>query len=188
MSRRSGAFNRFYTRKLGVLDQQLLKSPFSLSEARVLYELAHRDDAAAKEIGIELGSIPAISAESFEKFDDDGLISRKPLASDRRQHRARADRQGAPGLRQARAQLAATRSAAMLAALPHGDGERLVAAMATIERLLGTERRAAAGHPARPPPGDMGWVVQSHGALYAARIRFELLVRGDGRRRSRRNS
>ncbi len=81
------AFNRFYTRKLGVLDQQLLKSPFSLSEARVLYELAHRDDAAAKQIGIELGLDPGYLSRIVQKFDEDGLITRKPLASDRRQYR-----------------------------------------------------------------------------------------------------
>ena len=81
------AFNRFYTRKLGVLDQQLLKSPFSLSEARVLYELAHREELAAKEIGIELGLDPGYLSRIVQKFDEDGLITRKPLASDRRQYR-----------------------------------------------------------------------------------------------------
>src|SRR5258708_27537465 len=78
------AFNRFYTRKLGVLDQQLLKSPFSLSEARVLYELAHRDDPAAKEIGGELGLDPGYLSRIMQKLDESGLITRKPLASDRR--------------------------------------------------------------------------------------------------------
>src|ERR1700750_3033827 len=81
------AFNRFYTRKLGVLDQQLLKSPFSLSEARVLYELAHRQDPAAKEIGIELGLDPGYLSRIVQKFCDDGLLTRKPLPSDRRQIR-----------------------------------------------------------------------------------------------------
>ena len=81
------AFNRFYTRKLGVLDQQLLKSPFSLSEARVLYELAHREELAAKEIGIELGLDPGYLSRIVQKFDEDGLITRKPLPSDRRQYR-----------------------------------------------------------------------------------------------------
>src|SRR5215213_8756734 len=81
------AFNRFYTRKLGVLDQQLLKSPFSLSEARVLYELAHRDDAAVKQIGIELGLDPGYLSRIVQKFCEDGLITRKPLPSDRRQYR-----------------------------------------------------------------------------------------------------
>src|SRR3979411_2031382 len=80
-------FNRFYTRKLGVLDQQLLKSPFSLSEARVLYELAHREDPAAKEIGIELGLDPGYLSRIVQKFDEDGLIARKPLQSDRRPNR-----------------------------------------------------------------------------------------------------
>src|SRR5205807_5463266 len=81
------AFNRFYTRKLGVLDQQLLKSPFSLSEARVLYELANRADPAAKQIGIELGLDPGYLSRILQKFNDDGLITRKPLPRDRRQYR-----------------------------------------------------------------------------------------------------
>src|SRR6202158_1068720 len=83
------AFNRFYTRKLGVLDQQLLKSPFSLSEARVLYELATREDLAAKEIGIELGLDPGYLSRIIQNFDDNGLITRKPVPSDRRQYRLR---------------------------------------------------------------------------------------------------
>src|SRR3981189_531574 len=80
------AFNRFYTRKLGVLDQHFMKSPFSLSEGRVLYELAHREDLAAKEIGIELGLDPGYLSRIVQKFDEDGLITRKPLPSDRRQN------------------------------------------------------------------------------------------------------
>ena len=130
------AFNRFYTRKLGVLDQQLLKSPFSLSEARVLYELAHRENLAAKEIGIELGLDPGYLSRIVQNFDDNGLITRKPLPSDRRQYRLSLTAKG----RQAFAKLDRSSHddvAAMLAALPPGDSERLTGAMATIERLLG---------------------------------------------------
>src|SRR5882724_8225921 len=79
------AFNRFYTRKLGVLDQQLLKSPYSLSEARVLYELAHREDLSAKEIGNELGLDAGYLSRIVQNFDENGLITRKPLPADRRQ-------------------------------------------------------------------------------------------------------
>src|SRR5215475_15849830 len=75
------AFNRFYTRKLGVLDQQLLKSPFSLSEARVLYELAHGGELSAKEIGLELGLDPGYLSRIVQSFDEAGLIARKPLAT-----------------------------------------------------------------------------------------------------------
>src|SRR3979490_2865654 len=79
------AFNRFYTRKLGVLDQQLLKTPFSVSEARVLYELATSENPAAKEIGIELGLDPGYLSRIIQNFDENGLVTRKPLLSDRRQ-------------------------------------------------------------------------------------------------------
>src|SRR6266550_7577621 len=80
------AFNRFYTRKLGVLDQHLMQSPYSLSEARVLYELAHREAPSAKEIGTELGLDAGYLSRIVQNFDENGLITRTPLSSDRRQH------------------------------------------------------------------------------------------------------
>jgi DNA-binding MarR family transcriptional regulator len=80
------AFNRFYTRRLGVLEQHLLDSPFSLAEARVLYELAHRDNAAAKAIGTELGLDPGYLSRIIQNFQDKGLITRKASAADRRQY------------------------------------------------------------------------------------------------------
>jgi DNA-binding MarR family transcriptional regulator/GNAT superfamily N-acetyltransferase len=174
------AFNRFYTSRLGVLDQHLLNSPFSLSEARVLYELAHRDDPAAKEIGGELGLDPGYLSRIMQKLDESGLITRKPLASDRRQYRLGLTAKG----RQAFAKLDQSSHdevAAMLGGL--GDGERtaLVGAMAAIARTL--EPQAA-----RQPhvllrshrPGDIGWVASRHGAIYAQEfgwdISFEALV------------
>src|SRR5450759_720496 len=172
------AFNRFYTRKLGVLDQQLLKSPFSLSEARVLYELAQRDNPAAKEIGIELGLDPGYLSRIIQNFDENGLITRKPLPSDRRQYRLSLTARG----RQAFARI--DRSShdevgTVLATLSRGDGRRLIEAMATIERLLGAS--PASPQPAilrGPRPGDMGWVVQSHGWLYAGEYGFDFAFEG----------
>src|SRR3977135_210593 len=123
------AFNRFYTRKLGVLDQQLLKSPFSLSEARVLYELASRANPAAKEIGTELGLDPGYLSRIIQNFDENGLITRKALPSDRRQYRLSLTANG----RQAFAKLDRSSHddiADLLAKLPRGDGKRLVDAMA----------------------------------------------------------
>ena len=172
------AFNRFYTRKLGVLDQQLLKTPFSLSEARVLYELANGENLAAKEIGIELGLDPGYLSRIIQNFDENGLITRKPLPSDRRQHQLGLTAKG----RQAFAKVNRSSHddvAAMLAALPRGDSERLVGAMAVIERLLGGPRVPPPPATLRGPrPGDMGWVVQSHGSLYASEYGFDSSFEG----------
>jgi DNA-binding MarR family transcriptional regulator/GNAT superfamily N-acetyltransferase len=172
------AFNRFYTRKLGVLDQQLLKSPFSLSEARVLYELANRENPAAKQIGIELGLDPGYLSRIIQNFDENGLITRMPLPSDRRQYQLGLTAKG----REAFAKVNRSSHddvAAMLATLPRGEGQRLIAAMAVIERLLGASDVASPPATLRDPrPGDMGWVVQSHGSLYASEYGFDSSFEG----------
>ena len=172
------AFNRFYTRKLGFLDQHLLKSPFSLSEARVLYELATRENLSAKEIGIELGLDAGYLSRIVQNFDDSGLITRKPAPSDRRQYQLSLTAKG----RQAFAKINRSSHdeiANMLAALAPGDSRRLVEAMTTVERLLGEP--PASRPPAvlrEPRPGDMGWVVQSHGSLYASEYGFDASFEG----------
>jgi len=172
------AFTRFYTTRLGVLDQRLLKSPFSLSEARVLYELANRENPSAKAVGTELGLDAGYLSRIVQKFEDDGLIKRKPSPSDRRQYRLTLTAKGRQSFsnldRRSHAEVGE-----MLAPLSDSDRRCLTGAMATIRRLLGS----TSAWPAilrEPRPGDMGWVVQSHGALYASEYgwdaSFEALV------------
>ena len=158
------AFNRFYTRKLGVLDQQLLKSPYSLSEARVLYELAHRQDLSAKEIGAELGLDAGYLSRIVQNFDEAGLITREPLPSDRRQYRLALTAKG----RQAFAKLERSTNddvAALLGRLSPGGKARLIEAMADIERLLGggsaAARTAKLREPRMAPPARLVRMLQA---------------------------
>ena len=174
-------FNRFYTRTIGVLQEGLLRSSFSLAEARVLYELAQRPGTTATGLGRELGLDSGYLSRILQRFERDGLITRAPSEADRRQSALSLTNAG----REAFAPLDASSRdevGALLGALPEPAQADLVAAMGRIESLLGSPNSAAM-EPwllRQHRPGDIGWVVARHGALYAEEYnfdnRFEALV------------
>ena len=160
-------FNRFYTRQIGVLQEGLLQSPFSLAEARVLYEVAHRDRPAAAELGKDLGLDAGYLSRILRGLRRRGLVDRRPSEADGRRSLLGLTRNG----RAAFATLderSRTEIGALLDPLPPRDQDRLVEAMRAIEELLGGAPRPPASYLLRPhQPGDMGWVVHRHGVLYA---------------------
>ena len=165
-------FNRFYTRRLGVLEQQFLDSPYSLTEARVLYELAHRTTPSAKEIAAVLDLDAGYLSRILQQFSDKGLVIRKPLPADRRQYQLSLTAKGKLAFGRLN-RSSHDDIAAMLGRLAPSDADRVAQAMTTIERLLDTPERKRPEATLRAPlPGEMGWVVQSHGALYAAEYGF----------------
>ena len=162
-------FNRFYTRQLGVLRKTYLDSPYTLGEARVLYEIANGRAPTASDIGRALDLDAGYLSRTLRNFEKRGLIERKTSASDARQSHlalsARGRKSFAPLERRSQRD-----TAAMLARLDGADEARLIAAMSTIEQLLGTapdnhapERRYTLR---RPTPGDFGWIVKRHAELY----------------------
>jgi DNA-binding MarR family transcriptional regulator/GNAT superfamily N-acetyltransferase len=169
-------FNRFYTRQIGVLRKTFLDSPYSLGEARVLYEIASNGAPTASEIARKLDLDPAYLSRLLRNFAKRGLIHRRTSPKDGRQSHLRLSVRGRKSfmLLDARSQ---RDTAAILAKLAPADQARLIAAMCTIERLLG---RRSAAEPApqrtyvlRPPrPGDFGWIVKRHAELYAQEYRW----------------
>jgi DNA-binding MarR family transcriptional regulator/GNAT superfamily N-acetyltransferase len=173
-------FNRFYTSKIGVLQERYLKGPFSLAQARVLYELAHRRTSTAAALAKDLGLDAGYLSRILGGFQKQGMLGRKPVEADGRKHAlcltARGQRAFAKINADARVEIGA-----MLLGLSVAEQVRLVDSMQAIESLLGPRPARTATYQFRQHrPGDMGWVAHRHGALYAQEYgwdeRFEALV------------
>jgi DNA-binding MarR family transcriptional regulator/N-acetylglutamate synthase-like GNAT family acetyltransferase len=175
-------FNRFYTRRIGLLQEGLLQSSFSLTEVRVLYEIAHADGTTATELCKELGLDAGYLSRILRNFEKSSLLSRAPSKADARQSLLFLTAQGfkvfAPLERRQSDEVAA-----MLGKLSVSEQKRLVSSMRVIEELLGGQPRQKTAYRIRlHRPGDMGWIVHRHGVLYAQEYgydeRFEALVAG----------
>lgn len=171
-------FNRFYTRRIGVLQEGLLGSPFSLTEVRVLYELAHREGCTAAGLARDLGLDAGYLSRILRGFEARGLLRRSVSADDARQSRLALTPAGeaafAPLHRRSSEEIAA-----MLAGLSAREQERLLAAMDRIESLLGDTDRAGEPFVLRPHrAGDLGFIVHRQALLYAEEYRWDLRYEG----------
>ncbi|MFE2068314.1 MarR family transcriptional regulator with acetyltransferase activity [Streptomyces sp. Ag109_O5-1] len=169
------AFNRFYTNLIGALDYgRHLYAPYTLTEARVLYELAHSTDTDAADLRSDLALDAGYLSRILNKFEEAGLVERSPSEKDPRRRRVSLTAGG-----RAAAELLDERArdsvGSLLGAVDPGERPRLAEAMRTIRTILGdghTPEGAGEVVLREPHPGDLGWIVQRNAALYAAEYGF----------------
>src|SRR5215813_8114080 len=159
-------FNRFYTKQIGALREHLLKSPFSLTEARIIYELEQREQATATELGGELGLDAGYLSRLLGAFKKRGLIARKPSETDGRQSFIRLTEKGRKAFSELNAD-SHSEIETLIGKLPPAGRNRLVEAMRVIEETLGARPEQKVHYIIRQhQPGDMGWVTHRHGVIY----------------------
>ena len=173
-------FNRFFTRRIGVLREGLLHTPYSLTEARILFEIANRDNLSGSDLSRELGLDPGYLSRILSGLERRNLIEKTPSKADARRRLLALTPEGedAFSLLDARSR---QEVAQMLGELSEEEQRRLLQAMRTIEGLLDKDLKYSEPFLLRThEPGDIGWVVHRHGVLYAQEYgwdeRFEALV------------
>jgi DNA-binding MarR family transcriptional regulator/GNAT superfamily N-acetyltransferase len=173
-------FNRFYTRQIGLLDEGLLSSPLSLTQARTLYELAHRKQSTAAELCDALGLDPGYLSRILSGFEKSHLLEKKASPKDARQTLLALTRKGRQVFEPLNAR-SDEQVRSILNKLSPARQDDLLSSMRTVESLLGPDTVSLKSYLLRQHrPGDMGWVVWRHGLLYSQEYgydeRFEALV------------
>jgi DNA-binding MarR family transcriptional regulator/GNAT superfamily N-acetyltransferase len=178
------SFNRFYTRRIGVLEERLLRTPFSLAEARILYELGTRKSVIATELQHELDLDFGYLSRILRSLEKRRLIRRSRSSADGRRHNLTLSASGRAAFRGLDAR-SRDEIGRMLERIPATGRRQLLDAMTAIERVLVNDNKSQVNSRVRlraHRPGDMGWVVERHGSLYAREYgwdeRFEGIVAG----------
>ena len=171
-------FNRFYTRRIGALQPQYLSSPYSLPQARVLYELGQRGECTASELGTDLDLDLGYLSRLVQGLKRNGLVLGEAAKEDARRVRLTLTTQGRKAYKQLDAR-SRDEVGAMLAKMGASEQTRLVDALQAVEGVLEKKKDGQVTLRAHRP-GDMGWVIGAHGRIYAAEYgwdeRFEALV------------
>src|SRR5436309_9448817 len=172
------SFNRFYTNLLGVLQEGFLRTPYSLTESRVIFELAHRSTAQLTDLRRDLDVDAGYMTRILARLEADGLVVRERSEADARRQVVRLSARGRSAF-QTLDERSAEDVGKLLSRLSEEEQQRLIAAMTTIEKLLADTHSTEVV--LRPlGPGDFGWVVERHGILYAEEYgwdeTFEALV------------
>ncbi|MEV4533501.1 helix-turn-helix domain-containing GNAT family N-acetyltransferase [Asanoa sp. NPDC049518] len=160
------AFNRFYTRVIGVLGESLLDTPYSLSEARVLFELAQAERVEVVDLRSALGLDAGYLSRVLTRFEADGLAERSRSAADGRRQVVALTSAGRAAARDLDARSRAD-VGTLLEPLAEGQRRRLLGAMDAIQDVLRPTDPVGLVVLRPPVAGDLGWIVRRHGELYA---------------------
>jgi DNA-binding MarR family transcriptional regulator/GNAT superfamily N-acetyltransferase len=166
-------FDRFYTNRIGLLKPGLLKTRFPLTQARIIFELAQRQDLTASALTRALDIDAGYLSRLLSAFEKDGLIQKSPSKSDNRHQLLKLTAKGRKAFSVLN-ERSKRQNAALLQSLSPEDQQRLLQSMQTLENLLGAPAKPALPYLLRPHRvGDIGWIIHRHGVLYAEEYGFD---------------